>query len=656
MEFIKRGISKITRVKTIPEDMQETPLNRCLNTFDITLLGIGHMIGAGIYVLTGTVVREKAGPSTVLSFLFAGVAAFLSALCYAEFGARIPKAGSAYSYTYVTIGELWGFLIGWNVILEHVIGAASVSRAWSGALDAIFNQAIRNGTITEIGRLSHDNEWVSEYPDLVATGITIIAFTIIGFGAKISINFNSVFTVLNAFVLLFIIITGFTFANPSLWSISGGYGGFFPYGFGGTLSGAATCFFAYIGFEGIAVAGEEVRNPEKSIPMATALSLMTVTCLYLLASASLTLMIPFYDTNTSAAFPFAFDEVGAHWAKYIVAIGTLLGITTSLLGSAFSCPRSVYAMAEDGLLFHILAYIHPRTQTPIFAVIIFGALAAIMALLFEITTLVEFISIGTLFGYTIVAASIIILRYQPVSKCQFKLKPEEQIEGTTVTTTSETPVVTATEVTPLSKSDPTTPVKSEKSSMLPKSKSHDDFGRLRQNLRQVPILRRFEPGDGVKSAVVLMGIFMVGLWLVVLEATEQLQQATWWAVLLVVVFSVLIVIFYLVIVAHEKNDAFLTFQIPLVPLLPSLSMLVNIALMLSLTKLTWLRLVIWITVGLVVYFVYGIHYSRENRKTQGYGPMVEYTGDASLPENTISGLSKQIKELQPPRKEEGLYQ
>ncbi|XP_059141321.1 cationic amino acid transporter 4-like [Physella acuta] len=656
MDLIKRGLSKITRVKTIPEDMHETALSRCLNTFDITLLGIGHMIGAGIYVLTGTVVREKAGPSAVLSFLFAGFAALLSALCYAEFGARIPKAGSAYSYTYVTIGELWGFIIGWNIILEHMIGAASVARAWSGAMDAIFNQAIRNGTIESIGRLSHENEWVSEYPDLVATGITIVAFTIIGFGAKISINFNSVFTILNTLVLLFIIIAGFSFADTSLWSSSSGYG-FMPFGFEGTISGAATCFFAYIGFEGIAIASEEARDPEKSIPRATVLSLLTVTCLYLLATASLTLMIPFYDTNTSAAFPFAFDEVGAHWAKYIVAGGTLLGISTSLLGGAFSLPRSVYAMAEDGLLFHFLAYIHPKTQTPIFAVIVFGLISALMALLFEISTLVEFMSIGTLFGYTIVAASIIILRYQPVSKCQFKLKPEEQPAGTTTTSVSEPSMTTVNETTPLSKSDPTTPVKqSDKRSMLPKSKSHDDFGRLRQNLRQVPILRRFEPGDGVKSAVVLMGVFMIGLCLVVIEGASYLKEAAWWSVSLVVIFSFLIVIFYLVIVAHEKNDAFLTFQIPFVPLLPALSMLINIALMLSLTKLTWLRLVIWITVGLLVYFVYGIHYSRENKKTQGYGPMVEYTGDATIPENTISGMTEEVKELQPQRKDEGLYQ
>ncbi|KAK3731587.1 hypothetical protein RRG08_007666 [Elysia crispata] len=668
MEMIKRTLSKMVRVKTIPEDLHETALDRCLNTIDITLLGIGHMIGAGIYVLTGTVVHDKAGPSAVISFLLAGLAALLSALCYAEFGARIPKAGSAYSYTYVTVGELWGFLIGWNIILEHMIGAASVARAWSGAMDALFSQAISNGTIRTLGRMSDEGGWLSEYPDLVATSVTIIAFIIVAVGAKISVSFNSVFTILNSIVLLFIIITGFCFARPSLWSTDGGYDGFFPFGFGGTVSGAATCFYAYIGFEGIAVASEEARDPEKSVPRATVLSMFTVTCLYLLACAALTLMVPYVDTNTSAAFPFAFDEVGAHWAKFIVAGGTLLGISTSLIGAAFSLPRSVYAMAEDGLLFRFLGYVHPRTQTPIYSILVFGSLAALLALLFEISTLVEFMSIGTLFGYTIVSASIIILRYQPVHKCQFKLKPEEepteqsalvapssghqskQGEGWQQSQGQE-------EATSQSKSEPPTPSVSEKSSIIPKSKSHDDFGRLRQSLRRVPILQQFEPGDGVKSAVVLMGMFMVCLALVVIEGAEHLKEAAWWAVCLVIVFSLLIVATYLIIIAHEQNNAFLTFQIPLVPLLPSLSMLVNISLMLSLTRLTWLRLVIWIAIGLLVYFVYGINHSNENLTArQGYGPMVEYKGDAALPENTISGLKEEVKELQPARKDEGLYQ
>ncbi|GFO22067.1 hypothetical protein PoB_004857200, partial [Plakobranchus ocellatus] len=677
MEVLKKALSKMVRVKTIPEDLHETSLHRCLTTLDITLLGIGHMIGAGIYVMTGTVVHDKAGPSAVISFLLAGIAALLSAMCYAEFGARIPKAGSAYSYTYVTVGEVWGFLIGWNIILEHMIGAASVARAWSGAVDAIFNQAITNGTIKVVGRMSDDRDsWLSEYPDLVATSITILAFIVIGFGAKLSVQFNSVFTILNSFVLLFIIIAGFCFASPSLWSTDGGYGGFFPFGFGGTLSGAATCFYAYIGFEGIAVASEEARDPEKSVPRATVLSMFTVTILYLLVCAALTLMIPFIDTNTSAAFPFAFDEVGAHWAKYIVAVGTLLGISTSLLGTAFSLPRSVYAMAEDGLLFRFLGYVHPRTQTPIYSVLVFGSLAALLALLFKISTLVEFVSIGTLFGYTIVSASIIILRYQPVHKCQFKLKPEDECteRSALVSSSSEQQQLQQHQQEPQqqqqqqqqhtvkeesdrqSKSEPATPAVSEKSSIIPKSKSHDDFGRLRQNLRRVPILRRFEPGDGVKSAVVLMGMFMVCLGLVVIEGAEHLQEAAWWAVCLVIVFSLLIVVTYLVIIAHEQNDAFLTFQIPFVPLLPALSMLVNIILMLSLSRLTWLRLIVWIALGLLVYFVYGIHNSKENLIAhRGYGPMVEYKGEAALPQNTITSLKEEVKELQPPRKDEGLY-
>ncbi|GFS17811.1 cationic amino acid transporter 4 [Elysia marginata] len=208
-----------------------------------------------------------------------------------------------------------------------------------------------------------------------------------------------------------------------------------------------------------------------------------------------------------------------------------------------------------------------------------------------------------------------------------------------------------------SKSEPATPSVSEKSSIIPKSKSHDDFGRLRQSLRRVPILHKLDPGDGVKSAVVLMGLFMICLALVVIEGAQHLQEAAWWAVCLVIVFSLLIVATYLIIIAHEQNNAFLTFQIPLVPLIPSLSMLVNIFLMLSLTRLTWLRLIIWIAIGLLVYFVYGINHSNENLTArQAYGPMVEYKGDAALPQTTISGMKEEVKEQQPARKDEGLYQ
>lgn len=525
--------STLNRKKTVTEDYQETPLNRCLSTFDITLLGIGQMIGAGIYVLTGTVVRDLAGPSVVLSYLFAGIAAILSALCYAEFGARFPKAGSAYSYVYVTIGEFWGFIIGWNIVLEHLLGASSVGRAWSGALDSLFNGAIKNGTLAHIGYLSRDSVWLSEYPDFIAFTVCLAIFIVIGTGAKITMNFNNVFTIINVVVIIFLLCAGFYFADGKNWS-DPKYG-FFPYGFGGTLSGAATCFFAYIGFEGIAVSGEEVKTPEKSIPIATVLSLTIVTLLYVLVTISLTLMVPYYEVEPSAAFPMAFAYRGAVWAEYIVAIGTLFGITTALVGSAYSLPRAIYSMASDGLLFRAFAFVHPKTQTPIWGILTFGLIASLMSLLFEIETLVEFMSIGTLLAYTIVAACVIILRYMPVDKCQFQLKPEEQAQDDAYL--------------------------SEESPIIKKSKSHDDFGRLKEKLKSLPILGQLEPGNAAIIATLLMIVCIVCFNSTLIFGFPLLETATWWVILFLVFFSAAVVLCYLIMVAHEKNDAFVTFQV-----------------------------------------------------------------------------------------------
>lgn len=531
--------TSINRKKTLADDVHETPLKRCLNTFDITLLGIGHMVGAGIYVLSGTVVRDLAGPSAVLSFMFAGIAAILSALCYAEFGARVPKAGSAYSYTYVTLGELWGFTIGWNIVLEHLLGASAVARAFSGSVDALFDGAIRNGTLTHIGYLSRNSDWFSEYPDFIAFLATVIVFIVVTTGAKFTMNFNNVFTIINILVILFLICVGFYFADINNWTNTDN-GGFFPRGFGGCLSGAASCFFAYIGFEGIAVSGEEAKNPEKTIPIATVTSLGIVTFLYVMVTIALTLMIPYDQVDPTAAYPMAFAARGSQWAKYLVAVGTLFGITTSLLGSAYSLPRAIYAMASDGLLFSIFAYVHPKTQTPIWGIFTFGLLSALMSLLFEIETLVEFMSIGTLMAYTFVAASVIILRYLPVDKCQFKLKPEEEVtETTSVNQSGET----------------------EESSIIRKSKSHDDFGKLKEKLRSIPLLRSFEPGNAALLATLLIIVSIICFCSLLVFGFDYIKSATWWAIILLILFTGAIIMCFLIMIAHEKNDAFLTFQV-----------------------------------------------------------------------------------------------
>ncbi|XP_065203694.1 cationic amino acid transporter 2 isoform X2 [Planococcus citri] len=352
---------KLNRTKRLSMDSceLETPLKRCLTTFDITLLGVGHMVGAGIYVLTGTVAKDLAGPGIMLSFVLAGIASTLAALCYAEFGTRVPKAGSAYVYTYVSIGEFWAFIIGWNIVLEHMIGAASVARAWSGYVDSLVNGQISGVTKIIFGDFYEG--YFSKHPDLLSFFICILYSTILGLGVKCSALINSCLTGINLAVILVVIAVGFSYGKLDNWS-SADAGGFLPFGLSGVISGAATCFYAYVGFDCIATSGEEAQEPCKSIPIATILAMTVVSAIYVLVSAALTLMVPYSQINPNAALPEAFSCVGLHWVSYIVILGAVCGMTTSLLGSLFSLPRCLYAMAEDGLIFKFFANIDKRTQ------------------------------------------------------------------------------------------------------------------------------------------------------------------------------------------------------------------------------------------------------------------------------------------------------
>ena len=249
-----------------PSTLTSTELNRCLSIFDLTVLGIGSTLGAGIYVLAGDVARHDTGPSIVLSFLIAGVASILSGLCYGEFGARVPKAGSAYVYSYVTIGELCAFVIGWNLLLEYVIGTSSVARAWSSYFDSLFDGAIKNFTISTIGEMHASG--IAEYPDVLSVLVVLILTTVLVVGIKKTSWFNTLFTGINLFVILFIICVGAFYAQPKNWSSS-----FMPYGMTGVMAGAASCFYAFVGFDVIATTGEEARNPSRAIPISIVLSL-----------------------------------------------------------------------------------------------------------------------------------------------------------------------------------------------------------------------------------------------------------------------------------------------------------------------------------------------------------------------------------------------
>ncbi|KAK3873132.1 hypothetical protein Pcinc_021836 [Petrolisthes cinctipes] len=594
--------ARMGRTKHLASDVMQTPLNRCLSTLDITLLGIGHMVGAGIYVLTGTVAKDAAGPAIVLSFFLAGLASLLSALCYAEFGARVPKAGSAYVYTYVTIGEFWAFVIGWNIVLEHMIGAASVARAWSGYVDSLCNGAISNGTAELVGGLP--SEFLADYPDFLAFAVTLVYCALLTMGVKGSSYFNSIFTVVNLFVITFIILAGLTYADVSNWSTGGGFA---PYGTSGIVAGAATCFYAFVGFDSIATAGEEARDPAKSIPSATVVSMLVVTVGYVMVAATLTLMVPYYTLNPAAAIPDAFAAHNATWAKWVVSVGALSGMTTTLFGSLFTLPRCIYAMAADGLLFSWLARISDKTKVPTLTLLLCGFFSALIALVFDIEKLVEFMSIGTLMAYTIVSASVIILRYQPASRCNIKSPTHI---ATTPTPASPTP-------TPFT-DDPT--------------KDGDEGGELRRWCGWVSILTRGrEDGKAVMWAVVVFTlsttVFLIALQYSFPSLTQPYPVAL--AILLAIVALVGVVMSVVVIGAHKQNQLELSFRVPFVPVLPLVSIFFNVALLLHLNPMTWIRFIIWMAIGLLVYFFYGQYHSREGEPVSSYSTLLSDSTPAS---------------------------
>ncbi|XP_037339570.2 cationic amino acid transporter 4 [Pungitius pungitius] len=614
METCARGCApavrlcqKLNRLKTLEDDMMATSLKRCLSTLDLTLLGVGGMVGSGLYVLTGTVAKDTVGPAIIISFIIAGFASLLAAFCYAEFGARIPKTGSAYMFTYVSVGEVWAFLIGWNVILENMIGGAAVARAWSGSLDSIFNHAIQNFTETHV--MHWDVHFLAHYPDILAAGILVFASFFISFGVQVSSYLNHIFSTISMCVIIFILVFGFILAEPVNWTID--EGGFAPFGLSGILAGSATCFYAFVGFDVIASSSEEAKNPQKSVPIATAISLGLAAAAYILVSTVLTLMVPWHTLDPNSALADAFFRRGYSWAGVIVAIGSICAMNTVLLCNLFSLPRIVYAMAEDGLFFSIFARVNPITKVPVNAILVFGILMATMALVFDLEALVQFLSIGTLLAYTFVAASVIVLRFQPnktSSKGTASTSPNPSAGPSEGPSESQTINEDSGELKQYESF-------SDKLQLVERQASteHRGAGQLKAYWEPYlgKLLGQCEPGEVVGHCVLTIIVSSVSLCVVLEFGTKQLHLPVWSFVTLLVIFSLAYVLSLTLIWLHEPQTSSKTFQVPLVPLTPAASILINIFLMMKLNYLTWIRFTVWIAIGLFVYFGYGIWHSKE---------------------------------------------
>lgn len=322
-------------------------------------------------------------------------------------------------YSYVTVGEAVAFTIGWNLILEYVIGTAACSRALSSYIDTLFHNAIRIFVLQHIGEMNAPG--VAKYPDFIAFIITIIFSGVISCGVSQSALLNNILNTCTLLTVIFSLGVGAFYFEPQLWT---GEKAFFPYGVHGVTTGAASCFYAYIGFDIIATTGEEAKNPRKSIPIAIVTSLIILFLCYFTVSMVMTMMVPYYDLSKAASLQQVFVDRGIPGVKYFIIIGAIAGLTASLMGSLFPMPRIIYAMALDCLIFNVFAKIYKRTQMPVLATMSAGLLTGVLSCIFTEEDLIQMMSIGTLLAYTLVSTSVLILRYQPQTEYEMQYADE----------------------------------------------------------------------------------------------------------------------------------------------------------------------------------------------------------------------------------------
>ena len=416
------------RVKSIEQSIQDTDepehrLKKSLSGLDLTVFGVGVIIGTGIFVLTGVVAQDQAGPAVAISFVIAGITCGLAALCYAEFASTVPVAGSAYTFSYATFGEVIAFIIGWDLILEFAIGAAAVSVGWSGYLAQMFSDIGVTLPSTVAGEEAAVN--------IPAVAIVLAMTAVLVFGIKLSSRFTAVVVVIKVSIVLLIIAVGVfylqaenytPFVPPAEPPAEGASGldaplvqtlfGFLPgtYGWGGVIAGASIVFFAFIGFDIVATAAEETRDPERDMPRGILGSLAICTALYVAVSLVVVGMQDYSELNAEAPLAGAFSAAGLPIFATIISIGALIGLTSVVMILMLGQSRVLFAMGRDRLLPPWLSKVHPRHGTPYRITIIAGVVVAILAGVIPLGELAELVNIGTLFAFLLVSIGVIVLR------------------------------------------------------------------------------------------------------------------------------------------------------------------------------------------------------------------------------------------------------
>lgn len=646
--------SKLVRTKdlrNVPNDSARNTkpkLTKCLTTLDLTSLGVGSCCGTGMYLVAGMVAKNIAGPGVILSFIIAAIASIFSGACYAEFGVRVPNtSGSAYMYSYVAVGEFVAFVIGWNMILEYLIGTSACACALSSSFDSLAGGLIGQTVADYVGTI------FGKPPDFIAFCITLLMTCVLATGASKSVLFNNSLNILNLACWVFIITAGLFYVDTNTWTE---HQGFLPFGWSGVFSGAATCFYAFIGFDIIATTGEEAHSPQKSIPKAIVVSLLIVLFAYVTSSLILTLVVPYDQINTGAALVQMWSYVDAPKCRAIVAVGATGGLLVAMFGSMFPMPRVIYAMASDGLIFRQLSQLWERTNVPGLATLGSGVAAALVALTIRLEILVEMMSIGTLLAYTLVSTCVLVLRYQPYSTSLVELLPAQlrtpmppstPDPTTAEKTTNNLTIKRITRGSPDSDDsfidDSPDGYMGRDDQFLVSDRSENKFygsvhgaptgptgnatafdtigvGLLGRKLQEFSymcpgLFPWVNPGPATSES----GMFvtkLVGVMFIFIFFLDLFAAIGWSGRLAAFTFSILtigIFVILLTISRQPQNRYALAFLTPGLPYIPAIAITVNIYLIFKLSILTLVRFTIWMSIGLVVYFYYGItHSSLEN--------------------------------------------
>ncbi|PON33363.1 Amino acid/polyamine transporter [Parasponia andersonii] len=577
-----------------------TQLAKELSVPYLIAIGVGSTIGAGVYILVGTVAREHTGPALTLSFLVAGIAAALSAFCYAELSSRCPSAGSAYHYSFICAGEGLAWLVGWALLLEYTLSGAAVARGISPNLGFLFGG--ENNLPAFLAR-----QYIPGLDVMVDPFAAVLVFLVTGLlsvGIKESSRAQAIVTTANVCALLFVIIAGAYLGFKSGWV---GYEvptGYFPFGVDGMLAGSATVFFSYIGFDSVASTAEEVKNPQRDLPLGIGAALSICCALYMLVSFVIVGLVPYHAMDPDTPISTAFASHGMHWASYVITVGAVTALCSTLMGSLLPQPRILMAMARDGLLPSFFSDVNQRTQVPVKSTVATGIAAAALAFFMDVSELAGMVSVGTLVAFTMVAISVLILRYVPPDEVPLPPSLEESIDNFSLQNGGSSHKSDGKDPKAIivgSSNDSTKPLLDQVdiSVEIPLIAKHLHIGNYVMNENR----RRKIAGWTIMLTCI--GTFLLTY------STSSLGLPSLLRYSLCGVGGALLLSGLIVLTCIDQDDARHNFGhtggfiCPFVPLLPIACILINVYLLVNLGAATWTRVSVWLIIGVFVYVFYG---------------------------------------------------